>query len=714
MDLNKDISEISERFGDYRYDFTHETLYCLSEKGQEAVPLEKVCTKALHYFLKNPDRVVTYEELLQNVWSISGVSFSRVHRVISIIRGALRDDPIKPVYIQTIKKVGFKFTGFQLNHEAKNHAALAKTKLYKKFSLAIGLTTLALAWYGSEQFIGLQVKETVNFNPKPLLGQIRIERDFTVNSDSSVIAFLSEDEDYTELAGVNESKILLTLIKSERKEYLKIALPNELHNVTTLSWHPTENKIAYRTMHKSKYCKLWVATLDDDLTKIVDNELVGECSKDYFFVGFIHWTNSGDGLFYSDLANSTASMSVYHLNLHTRIVSQLTSPPTSSVGDYHISPSPDGKSILFLRDDSRTLSQLWTLELDTLEQKMVHSFRDGFYPRFVEWDESSKGFVYKEADNSLYRIDADTLKVSLFSKLDLNVVSMQRARNGRYFAAVSDGSVSSTIKISNPFVEEPKEAFEYKPSRRYAFNPVEDLPDVFFDSKGGSLEQWLEYKDGRKTIIRTYPMNHFNSSHRFTFDGKKILTSIGPEVWAGDFDEQPALLNKTGQILMRPSWGACNKSVYAIEAKNNWSVVAINTETLEQSIYATAVWFFEQSPDGNFEVVVKTNTDAVVLRDVKKNTFEELLVPDYTRNKDINVFFEKEYVYIKCHACTLPGHEKSMVLFRYNLITKEHEYLPLHFGRGDKLLSVVSDGKELLLDYEVDPGMYSILEMKQE
>ena len=59
-----------------------------------------------------PGRVFTREQLLERVW---GHDFERVDRVVdvhvSLLRRKLEDDPTEPTLIQTVRGVGYKFTG---------------------------------------------------------------------------------------------------------------------------------------------------------------------------------------------------------------------------------------------------------------------------------------------------------------------------------------------------------------------------------------------------------------------------------------------------------------------------------------------------------------------------------------------------------------------------------------------------------------------------
>jgi two-component system alkaline phosphatase synthesis response regulator PhoP len=66
----------------------------------------------LHTLAAMPGRVFTREQLLERVW---GHDFDGVDRVvdvhISLLRRKLEDDPAEPTLIQTVRGVGYKFTG---------------------------------------------------------------------------------------------------------------------------------------------------------------------------------------------------------------------------------------------------------------------------------------------------------------------------------------------------------------------------------------------------------------------------------------------------------------------------------------------------------------------------------------------------------------------------------------------------------------------------
>src|SRR5215831_2756929 len=63
----------------------------------------------LQYLIRNRDRVVTKEELINDVWNGSFIEEGIVARTVSTLRALLGDVAESPKYIQTVSRVGYRF-----------------------------------------------------------------------------------------------------------------------------------------------------------------------------------------------------------------------------------------------------------------------------------------------------------------------------------------------------------------------------------------------------------------------------------------------------------------------------------------------------------------------------------------------------------------------------------------------------------------------------
>jgi DNA-binding response OmpR family regulator len=61
---------------------------------------------------QNPDKVFSNEELFSTIWGIESLGDVRTVMVhISNIRKKIEENPRNPVFIQTVKGVGYRFIG---------------------------------------------------------------------------------------------------------------------------------------------------------------------------------------------------------------------------------------------------------------------------------------------------------------------------------------------------------------------------------------------------------------------------------------------------------------------------------------------------------------------------------------------------------------------------------------------------------------------------
>ncbi|MEQ1485556.1 winged helix-turn-helix domain-containing protein [Methyloglobulus sp.] len=63
----------------------------------------------LLYFLENPGRLISREELFKEVWQGRIVEDTALRLAVNILRKALRDNSKSPLYILTACKCGYRF-----------------------------------------------------------------------------------------------------------------------------------------------------------------------------------------------------------------------------------------------------------------------------------------------------------------------------------------------------------------------------------------------------------------------------------------------------------------------------------------------------------------------------------------------------------------------------------------------------------------------------
>ena len=81
-------------------------------RKQEKLDLSFIEFEILHLLMRSPGRVFSKEQIYDIIWNepYSG-DYNVVMRHICNIREKIEDDPGHPVYIQTVRGVGYRFNG---------------------------------------------------------------------------------------------------------------------------------------------------------------------------------------------------------------------------------------------------------------------------------------------------------------------------------------------------------------------------------------------------------------------------------------------------------------------------------------------------------------------------------------------------------------------------------------------------------------------------
>src|ERR1700674_3220506 len=98
-------SEGTYQFGKLRVDALARTL----RREEDLVTLNRRAFDVLLYFVQNPGRVLTRNELLKNVWPDTFVDENSLAQSISALRRALEEKPGDNNYIVTLPGRGYQF-----------------------------------------------------------------------------------------------------------------------------------------------------------------------------------------------------------------------------------------------------------------------------------------------------------------------------------------------------------------------------------------------------------------------------------------------------------------------------------------------------------------------------------------------------------------------------------------------------------------------------
>jgi DNA-binding response OmpR family regulator len=94
------------RFGDFELDLAAHKLF----RGGREVSLTAKEFRLLAHFAMRQGRALTRDEILNAVWGSSIIVTGRsVDRCVTTLRAKIESDPHNPVYIQTVRDIGYRF-----------------------------------------------------------------------------------------------------------------------------------------------------------------------------------------------------------------------------------------------------------------------------------------------------------------------------------------------------------------------------------------------------------------------------------------------------------------------------------------------------------------------------------------------------------------------------------------------------------------------------
>ena len=94
------------QFGDCQLDTVSHRLFVQNRE----IPLTSKEFRLLEFFLRRPGRALTRDTILNSVWGNSVVVTARsVDRCVTTLRAKIEPDPHQPVYIQTVRDIGYRF-----------------------------------------------------------------------------------------------------------------------------------------------------------------------------------------------------------------------------------------------------------------------------------------------------------------------------------------------------------------------------------------------------------------------------------------------------------------------------------------------------------------------------------------------------------------------------------------------------------------------------
>jgi Tol biopolymer transport system component/DNA-binding winged helix-turn-helix (wHTH) protein len=527
--------------------------------------------QVLAALLEKPGEVVTRGELQDRIWGDDTfVDFDKsLSAAVNKVRQALDDSRMRPRFIETVPKVGYRFIHLLDDREGIGSPADVQAESGGKWenrtaarlrwawpaALGVTVAVAAAAWLGlwgppSRVPAGPLI-------PMPFTSYPGLEADPDFSPDGNQVAFAWNGEDATNF------DIYVKRIGPGTPLRLT-SDPGEDRNP---SWSPDGRWIAFVRVGTGIVLVPPLGGAERTLAEV-------ESSRGFFGVkGGVTWSPDSKWIVAPHHDSAEGLQGLFLISVESGEKTRLTSAP-SQFEDFNPAFSPDGRRLAFVRSTGGLVlvGQLHLLELGedlvprAVPKALTEQPQAVFYPA---WSANGRELVYTVARGSplyrLWRIEASGGgRAELLEFAAPGATNAKVSRRGERLVYVQSELESNIWSI-----EEGKAPSALASSTYYDDNPHYS-PDgsriAFKSARSGYGEIWVSNSDGNNAVQLT-SLGTASGTPRWSPDGRSIAFDSWGEYTTdiytiGSNGGKPKRLTDGTTAYILPSWSRDGKWIY--------------------------------------------------------------------------------------------------------------------------------------------------------
>ncbi|RNC79607.1 MAG: hypothetical protein ED557_13870 [Balneola sp.] len=536
-----------------------------------SVQVENKVMQVLVYLAQNSDRVVTREELLQEIWKQEYVSEEVLTRCISVLRRTFKDDIKEPRVIRTIRKKGYRLVAEVTFGDKREKAQEVVEKKKNSLVFILVISVLILLFIGNTIYSQRDNNDFVVWQDFPTATSKKNEIFPAISPDGSRIAYAMYSDSDTN----RDITVAISGVEGE-----SIRITNHPGNESAPVWSPDGRYIAYFRQEGEKSGIYKIPAQGGMEEKIgVPYNLIAQ---------HMSWSPDGKQIAYVDRESKRDSYSIYLMNVENGTKVKLTTPTNQHWGDYAPSFSPDGSKLSFIRGISAGTHDIF-----------IHDLKTGDERRLTHDTQRTLGQVWAEDDRIIY-------SASRGSSAELWSVSKKGGKPtwlniaGRFPSVDKSGELLVTevwdhdYDIISVDVSNRSEAVFNREVVSGLNSTLEDFSPqiskdgtklVFVSNRSGNFELYIYDKTNRQTKRVTDINSKYVSSPHWSSDDSQLLFNVftlkgNADIYHLDIEKQQ-LKQVTSSISneITPQWAPGDKGFYfSSNQTEKWEVWYHNLE----------------------------------------------------------------------------------------------------------------------------------------
>jgi DNA-binding winged helix-turn-helix (wHTH) protein/Tol biopolymer transport system component len=662
----------------------------------ELAELDHLCQSVLNFFLLNPGRLISKEELLREVWQMTSVTDGRVARVISILRDVLGDDVKSPRYIETIPKRGYRFIAKVIEQEQlivqsaerqDEPVSAAERKINRIWWVSLTVATVLLAVLASWIFWPSSTEEQqqapfVSWSPVSSLDGFEYYPAISPSNDFLVYSYKK--------GNITSNVLILQNLINHQTQQLTQSDADDYG----ASWRPDGLAIAYQRLKYREFCEIRMLTFEGKPGQSEwKDELLTPCGKTSIS-SRISWAADGRSLIYTSDENSPQRMAIFSFDIASKNKTQLVLPNNNGMGDFTARYSHNGDKIAFLRDVANNSVQLWLMNLSSGETSLLLHLKHS-YPGDIAWSKKDDFIYYPARKWNIEGVEVSTGSTKTIALTDNHAYELLLGKEGEFYGTIGVYANYYVKKFSNPILNsKPSDLVVFKSNRSERLveaNPLSSGPTAVVSRRTGLPQIWLFYPDDSQRMISNFKNSVSITDLKFSPDGNNLLVLVDQEVWLFNLKGESKRISNKDEVVKNMTWGRHQEAVlYTVNQKGRWLVKSYSKDT-KQELFLEGVDFYLQSRSGEYQLKRNATTGLFsLISDLGEEPLPEELHRQLFTESTIVLWDDGIYF------SSINANEQSQVFF-YSYATKKITPLDLFSDLYSSRFSLSHDGQHIFM-----------------
>lgn len=612
--------------------------YSLNNPSQR-IELEPLLFKLLHYFAKQPRRIITRQELVEAIWQQSYVDDNAINRAISELRKILQHPELPVSPIKTHHRKGYslqldpKYTNqlqqpaaaiaLEPHHSSDASRTTAPTQSKanrKRFALYLsaGLLFMLLVSYF---LITDNTATSSNIADKAIAADtpaLQTRQQLEILTRQKVTWFkgiesrplLSPDKAYLAYSHTLPNNHVRTIVRKQSSAVgsapQEMIIEDAENLIFAHTWQPQSQTLLVQKFSKEgsscSFIRYNFATFPAG-----PGEHVSQCQ--HLNISPAQLSKDGETLFRSQSNNGMLTPSALVAeNLQTGHIRVLADAPTSGFGVAMLALSPDGEQLAYIFMPESNQPEIYLYSLKRREKQRLAALPIPLMLMGLDWT-ADGNYLLMPANNALLKLDINskTLTTQLLpADLPVGEITLL-SEHQAYISPLSFGSAVQggfqILRVSHPFNPEKTQITPFSEAagstHELIFNPQDQKLQAFTANWNGNWQLWLS--DG----TQYYAVTEFTESDvmigslSWSENGRYIALTRKGNLFLYDIQRKQLLQKTQSNDIAQTLWLPDNSGLIVTRIQqsdqNLWQLDLLSGELQQLTFIAAAQPQFDAS-----------------------------------------------------------------------------------------------------------------------